>query len=52
MSGLGFQATPGWQQSTTTSVLECIKGFLHKSFILKDMGSIMCSLVLFYQYLS
>ena len=43
MSGLGFWATPGWRQTTMTSVLECIRGFLHKSFILKDMGSTLCA---------
>ena len=43
MSGLGFRATPGWRQTTTTSVLECIRGFLHKSLILKDMGSALCA---------
>jgi hypothetical protein len=37
MSGLGFRATPGWRQSTTTSVLGCIRAFFINPFILQDM---------------
>ena len=37
MSGLGCRATPGWRQSTTTSVLGCIRPFFINPFVLQDM---------------